>query len=214
MIVSRRSIATRLQVLVATLAGKPIIWLAFIVAMFSWPILRSIRAERDLPHTRPTLGRVRDFTLRDQGSIEIRGTELRGRIWVASFTTVDCETACEQSRHMLMKMAEVRHRARNLGDAFRLVTFTREPDRDTPERMLELAVAFRASHGSWRFVSGPPEQVREVLDDFHVAEDTAQTRIALVDGDLLIRGFYDLSDEAALPLLLRDISRLLSPRRE
>jgi cytochrome oxidase Cu insertion factor (SCO1/SenC/PrrC family) len=118
---------------------------------------------------------------------------------------------CAQSQRVLVKMAEVRHRTRSLGDAIRLVTFTVDPGRDTPERMLELSAAHRAKSGVWRFVSGPPPRVREVLRDFHVVENTPQTRFILVDGNMAVRGYYDVDDEAAVRLLLRDVGLLLSP---
>ena len=204
----------RAQVLAATVAGKPLFWIAFIVAMFSWPILRSLHAERHLRPARAVLGGIRDFTLRDHDGTDLGASELRGRIWLASFTTIAQATTHAQSRRTMLKLDEVRHRTRNLGDTFRLLTFPLDPDRDTAERMLALAVAHRASHGSWRFVSGPVARVREVLLDFKISETTPQSRVALVDGNMSIRGYYDLARDDAVPLLLRDVSRLLSPRPE
>lgn len=207
---TQRVSGARVQVLAASLAGKPVFWLLFIVGMFCVPILRSIGAERGLPRHRPVLGTVRDFTLGDQNGGELGMAELRGRLWVANFTSIECAPWCAQSERMMTKMDEVRHRTRNLGDAIRLVTFTVDPERDTAERMRELSASYRAGHGSWRFVSGPPSRVRDVLRDFRVTEGTPQTRFALVDGNMLIRGYYDLADEAALGLLLRDVGLLLS----
>ena len=209
MLVSQR--ASRIQVLVSFLAGKPIVWLVFIAAMFSWPIVRSMRAQRDLPRSRPALGLVRDFALRDQHGGELGPAELRGRIWVANFTAIECKPVCVQSQQMLTKMDELRRRTRNLGDAIRLVTFPVDPERDTAERMLALSATYRASRGTWRFASGPPARVRDILYDFRVAEGTPQTRFVLVDGNMLVRGYYDLADEAALALLLRDVGLLLAP---
>jgi protein SCO1/2 len=211
MLLSRRALAARFQVLASALVGRPMFWLVFIVTMFSWPILRSIHAERALPGHRPVLGRVRDFTLRDQNGGELGAAELHGRIWVASFTAIDCAPTCVQCQRVLTKMAEVRHRTRNLGDAIRLVTFTVVPERDTAERMFELSASYRSSRGAWRFVSGPPPLVSDVLRDFQVAAGVPQTRLALVDTNMRIRGYYDVLDEAAVGALLRDVSLLLSP---
>lgn len=218
MLVSPRPFGAHVQALASALAGKPVFWLVIIGVMFTWPILRSIRAERDLPpnllQNRPAIGTVRAFSLRDQNGDALGAANLRGRIWVASFTAVDCEPMCAQSQRVLTRMADVRHRTRNLGDAIRLVTFTVDPDRDTPERMRELSTAQRAQSGVWRFVSGPAPQLSDVLGDFQVAPRTPQTRVVLVDGDMAIRGYYDVDDEAAVGLLLRDIGLLLSLHRE
>ena len=216
-LVSPRAPGARVQALASALAAKPVFWLCIIGAMFTWPILRSIRAERELPRSllvnRP-IGTVRAFTLRDQNGEALGAAELLGRIWVASFSAVECEPMCAQSQRVMTAMAEVRHRTRNLGDAIRLVTFTVDPDHDTPDHMRQLSATYRARSGVWRFVSGPAGQVRDVLHDFAIAEGTPQTRIVLVDTNMAIRGYYDADDEAAIGLLLRDISLLLSLRRE
>jgi protein SCO1/2 len=214
MLASLRALTRRLPAFAALLAGKPIFWFSFIFAMFSWPILRSIHAERALPRTRAPLGMVRNFALRDQGDAELRATELRGRLWVASFTTVARQRDDELAQRGMSNLERVRHRTRNLGDAFRLLTFTLDPERDTAEDMRELSSRHRAQRGSWRFVSGPPARVREVLRDFQVSEVTPPNRVALVDGNLAIRGYYDLADDGDVALLLRDVSRLLTLRGE
>jgi len=104
----------------------------------------------------------------------------------------------------------LRHRTRNLGDAIRLVTFTVDPDRDTADLPSALSSTYRADHGTWRIVAGPTARVREVLGDFQAPEGTPEGRLALVDGNMLIRGYYDLADDAAVALLLRDVGLLLS----
>jgi cytochrome oxidase Cu insertion factor (SCO1/SenC/PrrC family) len=208
---AQRAIAHHVQSLAATLAAKPVFWLAFIGALFSWPILRAIDAEHQLPERQATLGVVRDFTLRDQAGAGLGTTELRGRVWLATFTTIGRETAGAPSPNAMLKLEEVRHRTRNLGDAFRLLTFTLDPDLDTTQHMRELSLTHRASHGSWRFVSGPPAGVREVLRDFRISEGSPHSFAALVDGNMAIRGHYDLARDDAVPLLLRDISLLVPP---
>jgi protein SCO1/2 len=178
--------------------------------LFTWPIARAIRAERELPRERPVVGTVRDFVLIDQNGDRLGAGELRGRVWVASFTAIHCAPMCAQTARMMKKAREVQHRTRNMGDVFRLVTLTADPERDTPARMSEYSTGFRASRRTWRFVSGAPDQVRSLLDDFRVAERTPQTRFVLVDPAMQIRGFYDLADDEALDLLLRDIGLLIN----
>ena len=206
MTASEGAFRARLQVLAAALAGKPIFWLVVVAAIFSWPILRSIQAARELPHRRPVLGQVRDFSLHDQSGDALGATELRGRIWVASFGA--CEPGCGATEPALTMMERVRHRTRNLGDGFRLVTFVIGADGGAAVR--ELSARQRAGHGSWRFVSGPPDRMGQVLRDFRVAGDLDRSRVALVDGNLSIRGYYDPGDEEDIAALLRDVSLLLA----
>jgi protein SCO1 len=207
---SRRALGARFHRLASALAGQPLFWLAFIITMFTWPIVRSIHAERRLPHGPPVLGLVHDFTLRDPNGDELGRAELRGRIWVASFTTIDGAPTLDPPRQAMMRMADVRHRTRNLGDAIRLVTFVVDSHGDAAEHMLALSAIYRASHGNWRFVSGPPAPMNDVLRDLHVADGVPLNRCALVDGQMRIRGYYDLGDAPALDALLRDVSLLIS----
>jgi protein SCO1/2 len=207
---SPRGPGARIQARAAALAGSPLFWILFVAAMLTWPILRSIQAERALPQNRPVIGRVRDFALVDQNGDTFGDGELRGRVWVANFIAIQCEPMCAQTRRMMVKMGEVQHRSRNLGDAFRLVTLTVDPARDTPERMTEYSRKYRASKRTWRFVSGPAPTVRALLEDFAVAERAPQTRFVLVDTAMQVRGYYDLADEGALNLLLRDIGLLIN----
>jgi protein SCO1 len=205
-----RGPGARLQALAAALAGRPLFWILSVAILFAWPIVRSIQAERALPRRHPVVGHVRDFGLTDQNGDHFGPGELRGRVWVATFTAIQCAPMCAQTSRMMKLASEIQHRTRNVGDAFRLVTLTADPERDTPARMSDYSTSFRASRRTWRFVSGPPGQVRSLLEDFRVAERTPQTRVVLIDPAMQIRGFYDLADDEALDLLLRDIGLLIN----
>ena len=209
-----RSFGVRVQALVAALAGQPSFWLVFIVAMFTWPIVRSVRAEHGLTPGSPVLGSVRPFALHDQTGATLGAAELHGRLWVASFTAAVCGSMCERTERLMASMAELRHRTRNLGDAVRLVTFPVDPERASAAHMAELSATWRASRGPWRFVSGPPARVTDVLRDFQVSDGLPRTRVALVDQNLQIRGYYDLADELGIARLLGDVSLLLSRNRD
>ena len=61
------------------------------------------------------------------------GTEqLKGRVWVADFVFTSCPPSAPSSPR---GWPQIRHRSRHLGDAFHLVTFTVDPENDTPERL-------------------------------------------------------------------------------
>jgi cytochrome oxidase Cu insertion factor (SCO1/SenC/PrrC family) len=207
---SSRGPGARLQALAAALTGRPLFWILSVAILLAWPIVRAIQAERELPRKRPVIGRVRDFALTDQNGDRFGAGELRGRVWVASFTAIQCAPMCAQASRMMKKASDIQHRTRNMGDAFRLVTLTADPEHDTPARMSAYSTAYRASRRTWRFVSGPAAQVRSLLEDFQVAERAPQTRFVLVDPAMQIRGYYDLADEEAVDLLLRDIGLLIN----
>ena len=99
----------------------------------------------------------------------------------------------------------------------RLVSYSVDPTRDTPEVLREYATRAGARPG-WLFVTGPRDAVAALLrDGFHVAfaDDgppsapiTHSDRFVLVDGELRIRGYYHGSDEADVARLVRDTTAL------
>jgi len=191
---------------IARAAASPPVWLLVIGFMFAWPIARSIRAAADLPGRRPVIGTVPDFALVDQKGAPVGSETLRGRVWIASFTASHCTEICPA---MVDQMSKIQHRVRGLGQAIKLVTFTYEPELDTPEVFAELAGQHRVSAGMWAFATGAPAEVAKVLGGFGVAA-APQTRFFLVDREMKIRGFYDLSDRDAQDLLVRDAGLLVN----
>jgi protein SCO1/2 len=203
----RFRIGGRIQTCAAALVGRPLFWVIALALLSAWPIGWSIWAEQHLPQHRHVIGTVREFSLVDQSAESFGTGILRGRVWVASFASTRCDEVCAA---MMERMSNVQHRTRNLGDAFRLVTITVDPDHDTPGRMAEFARRQRPSRHIWHFLTGPHAAVEPLLHDFQVAEKVPQTRFALVDAQLQIRGFYDMSDDESANLLVRDLGLLVS----
>src|SRR2546427_7051085 len=118
------------------LVGKPVFWVIAMAVIFAAPIVRSVRAK--LPPALPALGVIEDFTLTDQFGQPFGSAQLRGKVWVADFIFTRCPTVCPL---LTERMGKVQHRARNLGTAFQLVSFTVDPEWDTPERLAVYAHA-------------------------------------------------------------------------
>jgi protein SCO1/2 len=102
----------------------------------------------------------------------------------------------------------------------RLVSFTVDPERDTPEVLAEYARRFQADLERWLFLTGPKEPLyRLVGEGFRLAvEDggpqagliTHSTRFVLVDQHGRIRGYYNGAEPGTTAALLPDIRALLS----
>ena len=85
----------------------------------------------------------------------------------------------------------------------RLVSFTVDPEYDTPDRLREYAIAHDVDPGRWTMLTGPPDDVRQlIVEGFRtpIGEpvssgdliDIAHTaKFVLVDGTGAIRGYYD-----------------------
>ncbi len=205
----------------AVLVGRPAFWALFVGILFAWPIARSVRAR--LPPPLPVLGTVPDFELRDQHDRPFGAAELRGKVWVANFIFTRCPTVCPG---FTKKMAEIQHRARNLGPAIHLVSFSVDPDFDQPAVLAQYAQANHAVPFTWSFLTGSPEAVkRTVVDGLKVAmgrdkgagatpDDFASifhgSYFVLVDARLRIRGYYDSNQDDAVDSVLHDAGLLIN----
>jgi protein SCO1/2 len=204
----------------AALVGKPLFWVVFIATGVAIPIARSVSTP--LPPALPVLGHVEHFALTDQHGEPFTEKSLEGQVWVANFIFSRCPTICPT---FTKKMGEIQHRGRNLGQYFHLVSFTVDPEHDTPEKLLEYAQAHRVSPRMWSFVTGPREQLESLIvkqmkvgmqkgnDDDDLMSIGHGSYFVLIDAKMQIRGYYQFDDPQAIDAILRD-SALLAARGE
>jgi protein SCO1/2 len=219
MIDTRKS-ARILQDGVARLVGKPWFWILAIAVVFVLPIGRALA--RSIPQPPALKLQLPDFQLVDQRGQPYGSSDLKGRIWVADFVFTSCPTVCPK---LSKRMAQIQHRARNLGDAFHLVTFTVDPENDTPERLAAYASSYHASPARWTFLTGPLRDLEPtVVKGFKMAMGKDELpagsglfaifhgeKLVLVDPEGFIRGFYDADDDGTTALL-RDAGLIANVR--
>ncbi len=90
----------------------------------------------------------------------------------------------------------------------RFVSFTVDPDRDTPGVLTQYADRYEAEKDRWFFLTGLKSEISRILKEFFLSpvEEPAMhsIRFILVDGEGGIRGYYDSSDPASMNQLIRD----------
>jgi len=202
---------------IASLVGKPAFWVVFVLVGVGWPIARTVAIQ--LPPALPVLGTLPDFHFKNQYGQDYGADQLKGRIWVANFIFTRCPTECPR---FTRQMFQLQHRGRGLGQAFHLVSFSVDPEHDTPEVLLQFARQYRVSPRAWTFLTGDPEGIkRTVVDGLKVSMGRAPdadeddltaifhgTHFVLVDAKMQIRGYYDSHEEDAVDRLLRDAGLL------
>ena len=179
------------------LTGRPLFWIALVGAVAAWPIVWAMRAP--VPGPLPVIATLPRFELLDQRGVAFGSKDLDGRVWVASFICTRCATVCPL---VTATMARVQGRTRQLFPDFHLVSFSVDPDHDTPARLAEYARAHHASPRAWTFVTGTPADGM-----FHTS------RLALVDREGRVRGYYDSTEEHDVDRLMRDVGWLVNRGR-
>jgi len=165
----------------------------------------------------PPLRALPDFSLT---AVTVDGTSpldlraLRGRVWIADFVYTRCSGPCPL---LTANMAALQ---KKLPKSIGLLSFTVDPDHDSPEVLNVYARKFGADAQRWFFVTGDkPGLLKLFRDGFQIAAvESAEapegqnvahtTKFVLIDGDGRLRGYYDGDDAAALDKLAADASRL------
>lgn len=151
------------------------------------------------------------FSLIDQNSQPVSDQSLRGNVWVAAFIFTQCAGPCPM---MSSKMAQLQE---SIPDkSVKLVSFTVDPERDTPEVLKKYAANFKADESRWHFLTGEKQAMFDVAAGMKIAAKPAtedseifhSTKFLLVDQRGDIRGIYGMEDPAELAKLATDAGTL------
>ncbi len=91
------------------------------------------------------LGQLPEFTLMRETSQPLTRSSLLGQIWVADFVFTRCAGPCPR---MTRRMAQLQQELADL-PGVRLVSFSVDPEYDTPRVLREYAQAFGADSDRW-----------------------------------------------------------------
>jgi cytochrome oxidase Cu insertion factor (SCO1/SenC/PrrC family) len=145
------------------------------------------------------LGPVGEFALMERSGEVVRDSDLRGKVWVASFVFTRCTGPCPQ---VTATIARLQSELGNEPDV-RFVTFTVDPERDGPKELAEYAKHFQAGD-RWLFLTGKQDDIYRLLrEGFHVPVEQNEgearkpgnevmhsTRLVVVDRRGHMRGSY------------------------
>jgi protein SCO1/2 len=160
--------------------------------------------------TLPVLGIIDQFLLYDQTGSELTMDDLRGKVWVADFIFTTCAGPCPEMSEKMARLQKIF----DTEPALSLVSFTVNPEYDSPVVLHEYGQRYGAKANKWIFLTGSREEIRSVAtDSFHLgSKDNPvfhSTRFTLVDPTGQIRGYYDSTDQTALDKLISDAQLLL-----
>jgi len=166
----------------------------------------------------PVIATLPHFALVERDGTEVGLADLAGAPWVADFIFTRCPLVCPR---LTEKMLEL-HRSLGESSPVRLVSFSVDPDHDTPVVLAEYARAHGIEGPSWLFLTGEKAVVRGLIREGFLlpVEDTPDvpqmpvlhsSRFVLVDSEGRIRGMYLPFEPGEPERLLDDLTAL---RRE
>jgi protein SCO1/2 len=181
--------------------------------LYAWNLRR---VTRDYGVTElPRLGEVPDFGATTERGASVRRADLDGKVLIADFIFTTCTGICPG---MTAKMKSLVERLRD-EPRIRFVSFTVDPEHDTPEVLLRYAREHGADGARWSFLRIEKAGLRRLArEGFKLAVEDGgagaaepilhSTRFVLVDAAGLIRGYYDSDEPGAMAALASDARRL------
>ena len=157
----------------------------------------------------PDYGKVPAFTMTDSEGRAFQSAELAGKVWAADFIYTNCPAACPM---MSSRMRRIHQRFAGQPDV-RIVSFSVDPARDTPEALKKFGSRYGGATSDWIFLTGPPDTVHLLAyTTFHVGDVLGKiehsTKFILIDKRSDIRGYYSSVDAEGIPALLQDLQAL------
>ena len=188
-----------------------------IVLTLMRPMLR-----RD-PKPPPVDGVLPLFSLTSERGEKMGSTELAGQVYVANFLFTSCTTVCPLTVTSLQKLQK-RYEERNV--PVRIVSFSVDPNTDTPEVLRAYAEKSGADAKRWTFLTGAEPEMRKVMDGFLLSLEPKKTmgnglmdiahsqKLVIVDGRGALRGFYASDDEGLDEVFHRSQQVLYEAKRQ
>jgi cytochrome oxidase Cu insertion factor (SCO1/SenC/PrrC family) len=159
-----------------------------------------------------------DFSLVTSSGEPLHKNDLDGKFWIASFIFTRCTGECPQVTGTMARLQKELS-----GKDVRLVSFSVDPEHDTPEILQSYAKMYGADPHQWLFVTGEKKQVYDlILDGFHLGveqakgdtrkpgrEVTHSSSLMLVDRKGHVRGKFEGQAVDPLGKPVDDVPRLL-----
>ena len=181
--------------------------IAAVAGVLTLTIIRPMT--RHVPEPPQVLYSLPDYALVDHRGEAFSPETMRGKVWVAGFVFTSCPSTCPV---VTKAMADLRQRFDKMDVDVEMVSFTVDPGHDTPDVLADYFAGIGVETDKWRFVTGDPKAViglvrdgfklgvgeREAAADGTAFDIAHSTKLALIDAEGGVRGFYGIEPEEGL----------------
>ena len=168
----------------------------------------------------PIYGKVPSFSLTNQFNQAVTRESLLGKVWIANFIFTTCPGPCLL---MSRQVKKIQNELRS-DDNIYLISFTVDPETDTPSVLASYAQKLEADPEHWFFLTGKQNDIFHLATkgfllavveakEAEVSRENGRyihsTKFALVDVQGRVRAYYEGTQEGIISSLLKE-ARLLS----
>jgi protein SCO1 len=175
------------------------------ILLLSGVIFAGCSNQAEIEESFPMSMEVEEFSAVNQSGDEVTLSDLKGDIWIADFIFTNCDTICLP---MTANMAQLQQKLKDngLAEDVKLVSFSIDPENDTPQALTEYSSRYEADLDQWEFLTGYSQEEVEVF-----ANRSFNTPAAKVEGsDQFVHGtsFYLISESG---IVLKQYEGVMDP---
>lgn len=158
---------------------------------------------------------VLSFNYTTQDDEELSNEDLKGKWWVADFVFTNCETVCIP---MTSNMSSLQDKAADKDLDVQFVSFSIDPEHDTPEVLRDYAKEYKADTSNWTFLTGYDfDEIKKLsIKSFKsIAEMPKEgdqvihgTRFYLVSPEGEVVKGYNGTDQKELDQIIKDLNKI------
>ncbi|WP_246421670.1 SCO family protein [Texcoconibacillus texcoconensis] len=156
------------------------------------------------------------FEAKNQDGEKVTEEDLSGDYWVANMVFTTCPTVCQT---MTPNMVQVQEAVAEEDIDARIVSFTVDPEFDSPEQLTEYGEAYGADFENWDFLTGySPDEISTfagesfgaVIQEVPEQNDILHsTRFYLVNPDGQVIRFYQGEESFDLDAVIQDLENVI-----
>lgn len=198
-----------------------LVWIALIgvlASIIGLSIYRYFEGQKVGPKL-PVYGKVPEFSFIERLGKPFGSKDLQGKVWIADFIFTRCGGPCPL---MSSRMAQLQKALKSVQNV-RFVSFSVDPEHDSPQVLAEYAKRYDADENRWFFLTGDRILLQKLAREtfkLTIEKNTQKapgddsndilhsTHFILVDSQGRIRSYYNLSEEN--PRLVNEMIQKIS----
>lgn len=149
---------------------------------------------------------IEDFTFTNQENEDISLNDLKGKVWLADFVFTNCTTVCLP---MMANMTDLQAQMKEEGLDVEIVSFSVDPETDTPEVLKSYAENYGADLSTWNLLTG---YTPEKIDEFSINNFKVPARKPENDDQVIHGTYFYLVDKNGT--VMKDYNGINPPAEE
>ena len=105
-------------------------------------------------------GSIGKFSLKSHHNKDFSEQKLEDKVWVADFIFTSCKTVCPK---LTAQMQWVQDQVKDQSNELAFVSFSVDPDNDTPKVLSEYVKQYKLKDDNWFFLTGDIKSVKTVV---------------------------------------------------